>query len=288
LSEKPTPWSEILTAISGVLTVVANYLGTQPLTTLFALLLGSTLTYTVQKRLQRETEKRSKNIEYVEQYYGPLLLEIQKIQEKVLTDFIGNYSLGNLIGFKTQPQFYTMGKKFRADFLSFIDEIDKLARNIQFYRRSINKKVNEEGNTYIVTEFGKNVTLNYDPHNSSIILIYTHEGETSHASLVDCIIQDKSPIEIISENVSNFLQEDLQVSFNLLDTKNNTQKYDRKSYAERRVILDKILLEIQAELNQDQSYKGFKRECENLREKAESISSRLTKYVEEYVSIVDI
>jgi len=81
LSEKSTLWSEVISVILAVLTAIFTYLGTQPWNTLFAVLLGAFVTYTVQKRLQRESEKRARNAEYVEKYYGHLLVEIQKIQD---------------------------------------------------------------------------------------------------------------------------------------------------------------------------------------------------------------
>ena len=125
LDERSSPWSEVVSGIFAILTAIATYLGTQPLTTLFAVLLGATVTYSVQKRLQRESEKRSRNADYVEKYYGPLLVEIQKMQETVLNDVSEHYDFKSLEDFKTRPQFYTMGKKLRTDFLIFANEVGK-------------------------------------------------------------------------------------------------------------------------------------------------------------------
>jgi hypothetical protein len=45
---------------------------------------------------------------------------------------------------------------------------------------------------------------------------------------------------------------------------------------------------VNVELNKDVGYRNFKSEMFELGKKAASLSTRLTKYVEKYVSIVDI
>ncbi len=42
------------------------------------------------------------------------------------------------------------------------------------------------------------------------------------------------------------------------------------------------------ELNKDRAYRDFRTQLTRLRKEAESISSRLTKHIEKYVSTVDI
>jgi len=295
LSEKATPWSELASGLFTILTVVTTYLGTQPFTTLFAVLLGAFVTYAVQKRLQKGSEKRSRNAEYIEKFYGPLLVEIQKIQDTVLTSVSGSYNFENLKSFKMLPQFYTMGKKLRADFLSFSDEIRKLAQKISFYKNRIIDLIHEKGQAYLTDTFGKTygkrVTFVSDHSYSPISLRYELESEWFRTSLETCILQDKSPINIIKDKVSNFQVDNLKVEiyYTVDEGKGGySSYYDTRSYSERKEILDKILSEVKSELNKDQAYNDFRTELNDLRKKADSISSRLAKYIETHVSTVDI
>ena len=295
MSEKPTPWSEFASGLLAVLTVIATYLGTQPLTTLFAVLLGAFVTYAVQKRLQRESEKRSRNTEYIEKFYGPLLVEIQKIQDTVLANISGSYSFENLNNFRMLPQFYTMGKKLRVDFLSFSDEIGKLAQKITFYKNKILDLIHGKGQTSLSDTlgkiYGKKVIFIPDYSYSPISFRYERESELLRITLENCILQDKSPINIIKEKVSNFQADDLKVEFYYVvdDGKGGYgPKYDTRSYPEREEIIDKIFSEVKSELNKDQAYNDFKTELNDLKKKADSISSRLAKYIGAYVSTVDI
>jgi len=77
------------------------------LTTIFAISLGAGITYTIQKKLHRESEKRSRNTEYVEKYYGPLLVEIQK---NIFADISGHYNFQNLDSFKMLRNSILLGR----------------------------------------------------------------------------------------------------------------------------------------------------------------------------------
>jgi len=291
MEERSTPWSEVTSGIFGILTAIATYLGTQPLSTLFAVLLGAAVTYSVQKRLQRDSEKRSRNVEYVEKYYGPLLVEIQKIQATVLNDVSGHYDFTSLKDLQTRPQFYTMGKKLRADFLFFIDEIARLAGKMNFYRRKIGGLIRQMGTPYIVNPPGKLCEFVPDLNYAPIYLRYAHESEWFAGTLEDCILRDKSPADIVKDKVTGFQKESLEVEFYLLakdEQGGSGAEYDRKSYPEREEVLNDIVSKVNTELSKDDGYRIFKSELSDLRRKAASLSARLAKYVEKYVSIVDI
>jgi hypothetical protein len=291
LSEKPTPWSEITSGLLAVLTAISTYLGTQPLTTLFAVMLGAFVTYTVQKRLQSESEKRTRNVEYVETYYGPLLVEIQKIQDELLNNVSYYSDYNKVLGFKTHPQFYTMGKKLRVDFIDFTDKIVKLNEKIRFYKDKIIDLVCEKGQPHLVNPPGKTVVFNSDKSYSPIYFRYKRESDFFWVFVYDCILQDRNPIDIIKEKAANFQEEYLEIEFSLRVDDNTGHiaiESDQKRYSDRKEIIDQIVSEVTDELNQDQSYNDFRRELNDLRQKTASLSSRLAEYIEEYVSIVDI
>lgn len=292
MSEKPTPWSEVVSGLFAILTAISTYLGTQPLTTLFAVLLGAAVTYTVQSRLQRESEKRSRNADYIENYYAPLLVEIQKIQEDVLNNVSAFYDFQNLDNFKTRPQFYTMGKRFRADFANFTDDVIRLPGKTRFNRDRVINLICEKGSSYLNSKPTRIIAFSSDPNNSPIRLRYFHESEGINEPIYNCLLQDKSPTEIIKEKVTNFNEENLTVEFNLwvedMTTGRKSAELDTKKYSEVRDMLDKLLSEVKGELNRDLSYNSFKVDLAVLRKKAESVSSRLARYIEEYVPIVDI
>jgi len=291
LSEKPTPWSEMVTAISGFLTVLSNYLGTQPLTTLFAVLLGAAVTYTIQERLQRESEKRSKNVEYVEQYYGPLLLEIQNIQDRILDNVSGFYDFQNFDGFRTRPQFYSMGRKFREDFVNFCDEIRNFANQIAYQRNKIINLICEKGKRFLEIPSGASgIAFQNDSSYSPIYLRYFRESDMTTETLYNCFLQEKSPTELIKEKVTKFQEDFLVVDFNLkVDRAQGWgSEHSEKPYPERKEVLEKLIFDVKEELNKDQSYIEFRKELEKLRKNAESISTRLSNHINKYVSTVDI
>jgi len=53
-------------------------------------------------------------------------------------------------------------------------------------------------------------------------------------------------------------------------------------------MLSEILSRVNAELDKDIGYSSFRSELSELRKTATSLSNRLAKYVEKYVSTVDI
>jgi len=291
LSEKSTPWSEIVSGISAFFALILTYLGIQPWNTLFAVVFGAAITYLVQKRLQGESEKRNVNLNYIETYYGPLLVEIQKIQYEVLSDMSGYYDFKKFDTFVKSPQFYTMGKKLRADFLTFSDEVEKLDKKISFYNNKIIDLIREKGNHYLTGPIDVKTIFIQDSSNPPIFLRYSNGPDKTGINLNNSILQDKNPIDIIKEKVKNFQEQCLQVELNLEKWKGELlfeSGRDSKSYTERSMILNNIISEVQEELNRDKSYKDFKLELNNLKKMAENISSRLTKYINKYISIVDI
>jgi len=255
-------------------------------------LLGATVTYSVQKRLQRDSEKRGKNAEYVEKYYGPLLVEIQKIQETVLNDVSNYYDFHSLEDFKTRPQFYTMGKKLREDFLTFTVEIVKLVDKIGFYRGRVKDLIREIGDAHVVSPLGRRSSFVSDLSYSPVYLKYCRESERFAGTLDDCILLGKSPVDLVKGKVAHFQEESLEVEFyvdveltGLISA--HTKEYDRKSFHERKEILDEIVLKVNAGFDKDDGYRNFQSELADIRKKAASLSVRIRKYVERYVSTVD-
>ncbi|MCJ7423535.1 hypothetical protein MUP01_04615 [Candidatus Bathyarchaeota archaeon] len=291
MSENSSPWSVILSGVFAALTAIAAYLGTQPLNTLFAVLLGAAVTYSVQKRLQRESEKRSKNAEYVEEYYGPLLIEIQKIQRVILIDVSERYDFGSFEEFKARPQIYTMGGKFSADFLAFSDEIMKFPEKTRYYRDRIRKLICEMGSDFLVNPAGGHRGFVSDLSYSPVSLKYSYESDWFEVSLDSCVLRGKSPIDIVKDKATSFTEESLKVIFHLVvdDGKGGvSNEYDTKSFTERKETLHEILSRVNAELDKDIGYNDFRSELSELRKMAASLSNRLAKYVEKYVSTVDI
>lgn len=289
MSEKQPSLTDILSGFIVGLSLLITYLNIQPWSTFFAVLFGAFVTYIVQNKLQRDSEKRRVNVDYVEKYYGPLLAEIQKIQNGVLINVSRNNDLRNLDSFRTQPQFYTMGNKLKSDYLSFNEEVERLQNKIGFYNNKIIGLICEKGKDYLTNKPYATFTpdFSYNP----ISLIYLYEGQFANVPLSNSILRDKNPIEIIKERVVNFQEKGLEVEF-YLDIKSEVgstnKEVDRKSYSERSKIIDEIFTYVKDNLNRDESYREFKAELYNLRKKGESISSRLTKYIEKYVSMVNI
>jgi len=292
LSANPRPWSEVLSGVFAVLTAIATFLGTQPFNTLFAVLLGATVTYSVQRRLQRDSEKRSKNVEYVEKYYGPLLVEIEKIQENVLNS-ISQHDYTRFEEFKTQPQFYSMGKKLKADFLGFADAIEKFSGKIGYYKETTQRLICKFGNDYLnnYVVSGKRCRFIYEQSYPPVYLKYQYKFEWFMTKLEDCILLGKDPVEMVKEKAVNFQEENIEVEF-WLEVEDETgvshKTYELKTFLERKEAVREITAKVRAELDKDEGYRIFQSELSDLRQKALSLSARLSKYVERYVSIVEI
>lgn len=104
-------------------------------------------------------------------------------------------------------------------------------------------------------------------------------------------MRNKSPIDVVKDKVTDFQEASLDVEFFLeakYDQGGSGQERDIKSFPERKEVLTEIISKVNAELDKDDGYKNFKSELSDFRKKAESLSVRLTKYVEECVSIVNI
>lgn len=290
MSVNPRPWSEVLSGVFAVLTAIATYLGTAPFNTLFAVLLGAAVTYSVQRRLQRDSEKRSKNVEYVEKYYGPLLVEIQKIQENVL-DSISGYDYTRLEEFKTQPQFYSMGKQLKADFLGFADAIAKFSSKISYYKETTQRLICKFGNDYLSNPPGKRRRFASEQSYPPVYLKYHHKFEWFMTKLEDCILLGKDPVEMVKEKAVNFQEENIEVEF-WLEVEDEAgvshKSYEPTAFRERKEAVREIIAKVRAELDKDEGYRVFQSELCDLRQKALRLSARLCKYVEGYVSIVEI
>ena len=291
MSVNPRPWSEVLSGVFAVLTAIATFLGTKPFDTLFAVLVGAAVTYSVQKRLQRDSEKRSKNVEYVEKYYGPLLVEIQKIEENVLDSISDRYDYTRFEEFKTQPQFYSMGKKVKADFLGFADAIVKFSRKISYYKEATQRLICKFGNDYLGNTPRKRRRFAFEQSHPPVYLKYHHKSQWFMTKLEDCILLGKDPVEMVKEKAVNFQEENIEVEF-WLEVEDETgishRSYETTAFHERKEAVREITAKVRAELDKDEGYRVFQSELSDLRQKALSLSARLSKYVERYVSIVEI
>jgi hypothetical protein len=245
----------------------------------------------VQRRLQRDSEKRSKNVEYVEKYYGPLLIEIEKIKENVLDSISDRHDYTRFEEFKTQPQFYSMGKKVKADFLGFAGAIEKFSRKIGYYKETTQRLICKFGNDYLSNTPGKRCRFAFEQSHPPVYLNYQHKFEWFMTKLEDCILLDKDPVEMVKEKAVNFQEENIEVEF-WLEVEDETgvshKSYEPTAFREKKEAVREIIAKVRAELDKDEGYRVFQSELSDLRQKTLSLSARLSKYVERYVSIVEL
>jgi len=117
---------------------------------------------------------------------------------------------------------------------------------------------------------------------------FESEGHSSK-NIRELIIYDSRIL--VRDSVTDFKEEGLEVDFYLDvdDGQGNIGKdHDSKNFTERKELLSEIISKVNVELYKDVGYRNFKSEMFELGKKAASLSTRLTKYVENYVSIVDI
>jgi len=284
-------WSEIAVLISGIGSAIFFVLNLEPFKTLFAYITGATITIFFQRRLQNEAEKRRKNTEYVETYYGPLLITLQEIRKSLFEEaLLRNIQIMTLKEFQWKPQIFTMDEKLRSTFITIINDVDRANEELLHYTRKIKEIINEKGNKYLEKPPSGSLRFNPDTSYSPIHLRYSHNAERITESLETCIILDKEPVEAIKQRIRDFHEEDLSVEFYLevgYVPSGSGLKIDEKRYSERKAVLNKIITEVKSELAQDKGYNDFKSHLELLRKKLQGFSSHLEPHVQKYVSIVD-
>lgn len=104
-----------------------------------------------------------------------------------------------------------MGKKLRTNFLSFSNEIEKLAKKIGFYNSKVIDLIYEKGNRFLISSPDKTATFVSDHSYSPISLRYSYESDRAVVTLPESILKDNNPIDLIKEKVINFQEKSLQV-----------------------------------------------------------------------------
>lgn len=277
--------------ISGIGSAIFFALNLEPFKTLFVFIFGSIFSTVIQKRLQNDAEKRSKNREYVETYYGPLLITLQEIRRSIFEEaFLSDVDIGKLHEFQSKPQIFTMGEKLRLKFITIINDVYMANRELPYYTQKIRKLICEKGYKYLEKRPDGQLQFNPDTGSSPIWLKYEYNAGWTSKSLEACIILDKEPMEIIKERVRDFHEKGLSVSFELqlLSSLHGwSREVDQKPYSERQGVLNNIITEVRSELAQDKGYTDFKSHLDSLKEKLQSLTSSLSSHVEKYVSTVE-
>jgi hypothetical protein len=293
LSENDTPWSTISTIISGFFTFLGYYLNIEPFKILFSVLFGAMVTFWVQDRLGKNTEKREINRKYVEDFYAPLLAEIHDIQGKVLHEVSMNYDRKKIERFIHEPQFYTMAYPIREDYQTFAYIIESLLDQIRYYNRYIQELIRAKGNIYLAQRKEANIdTVIFHPQmENPILLRYNHKAEFVAEALEHCFLRDQTPLEIIEYHLANLQKEFLNVEYDLLITQGENEPLyirDIKPFSERENEINNIIADVKQELLKDNAYQDFKTELHTMRKRATDLVERLSDYINEYLSLVDI
>jgi hypothetical protein len=185
-----------------------------------------------------------------------------------------------------------MGGKLRDDFNSFIIGLERVQRQTPFYRSRIADLVAEKGNLhlnvstrggYLISEGGE----------SPILLRYADGHERRSFSLIDCILFAKKPLDMMREQVSGFREEYLNIAYSINTPARETTRGRvvlpvEQRYSDYDDATDRILNDVREALASTGGYNEFNEDCVNLAKIGDSLSQRLTKYVEQYVQLVDI
>jgi hypothetical protein len=294
------PWAEVFATISAAFLVVAWIIDKQSGTNFFntlgpfgGLITGSSLTYVVQRRLQSGAERRSRNREYVQEYYGPLLTKIEEIRKGIREHAsLGPEDLDEVRSYTVKPQYYTMGGKLRDDFSSFLTGLERVQRQAPFYRSRITDLIVQKGNVHLNAS-RPGALLVPDVVPSPVLLRYADGHEAHSFSLVDCVLLGKKPLDMIRDEVPGFREESLSLAYSINTPARETTRGRvvlpvEQRYGECNGAADRIVDEVRMEVTTISGYSSFIEDCASLAKLGDSLSQRLTKYVGQYVQSVDI
>lgn len=297
MSQRRVPWGEIMVALSTTFIVAANFVLAKEffstLGPLGGLVLGASVTYVVQRRLQSGAERRNRNREYVQEYYGPLLTKIEEIRRRIREQAsLNSEDLDEVRSYTAKPQYYTMGATLRDDFNNFITGLERVQKQAPFYRSRITDLVVQKGNVYLNAS-RPGALLVSDSLPSPVLLRYADGHEAHSFSLVDCVLLGKRPLDIIREEIPGFKEESLRLVYSINTPARETTRGRvvlpvEQRYTECDGAADKIVDDVRKELTGMSGYSSFAEDCAGLAKLGDSLSQRLTKYVGQYVQSVDI
>ncbi len=150
-------YSAIATALSAIAALATWFWKIEPLNFLFTFILGSLVTYSVQSKLQDRSDKKKIIKEIIEKIYGPLYVELQKIDDKLVNgfetiyhseiDFGGEAKCGVWEEINTYPMFFSIPKNLRDEIDHIITISERINHSIDEIERIITPILFEVSNS---------------------------------------------------------------------------------------------------------------------------------------------
>ncbi len=207
-------YSFLGSVISGILAVFSWFWDIPPLQFLFTFVLGASITYLFQSRLQDRAEKRKITREIIEKIYGPIYIELQEIEELLIQQLEtpvpsinGTFFESVWEEIQTYPEFFTVPLELRRKIDSIINKSEEI-NNEMNYVKSIVSSTLIEKETPILQKYIMNVghrLAERNPDGPIFFFYKTEIGRTHYfSSLIDHIILDNDPTEMLKLNIPDY------------------------------------------------------------------------------------
>jgi len=273
------------TVLSAIATLVTWFWNIEPLNFLFTFILGSLITYLIQSRLQDRVDKKEIIREIIEKIYGPLYVEFQNIDDKLVNgfeiiyhsdfDFGGEVKCEVWEEIQTYPEFFSIPKNLRDD----IDQIITIAKRINNSIGEIHRIIYpiwiEVSNSIMAPNFRNVQRLNIEYKSKKGTILFTSD-------ILNYIILNKDPIDDMKMRFQDFEIDCFFVAIMRED------HFIPVPFSEEQENLYKIIEVTTHKINQEKEVSTFMKDRDSLSHKIKKVLPRIEKYIDKNYPIIKV
>ena len=278
-------YSVIGTALTAIAALATWFWNIEPLNYIFTFILGSLVTYFIQSRLQDRAGKKKIIREIIEKIYGPLYVEFQNIDDKLVngfemiyhsdSDFGGEGKCGVWEEIKTYPEFFSIPKKLRDEIDQIITIAERINNSIDEIQRIIYPIIIQISNSIMAPNYQNIQGLNIEYKSKRGNILFT-------SNILNYIILDKDPIEDMKMRFKDFKIDSCFVAIRM------GANYIPVPFSEEKEEIYKIIEATTHKINQEKEVSTFIKDRASLSEIIKKVLPRIEEHIDKNYPIIKL
>lgn len=287
---------DIATGIGGACSVILTFfawLWNIPILQFaFTFILGSLVTYFIQRRLQDRSEKRKLTRKNIEKIYGPLYVGLQECKKSLIDELAvpkyenGRYSKTSIpywIKVRTFPEFFSIPLKLREEMDEITEKEHSIINSLDEIKRIADSYLIEATESALKDNLETSGEVLYKESSDQNLYISARSGTGAHyypCFLHDCLLLNENPVERIKRKLPGFSSDHSEL--NIMVTRKGQQTSPQNKYIGLTNIqteLQQIFEKARIKAREDRIISRVLKEKEELSQRIDKLLLTMEKYI---------